>query len=308
MKNYSICQNQFSSNNYDEFCELYTIASVEEKILEEGSFNGEVKIIKSAHVMLNSFKINRKVLQTGTGVKGYITFAIYKPETTFTWKNHTMGKGKVGILWKREHQSITGAGFIGIPISVDENFFIERCGLKGCSHLMALLSKNDVLCVNESKLAELRNMILWINANSNLPDIILYDLLENQLVDLLIQVLNTDFKDKTSKDLTFNKFSNLIEYIHHDVANITSLSQISINTKIPERTIRRLIRKKYDIAPKKYINALRLNEVRKRIKTNDEGLNIFKIASEFNYWHMGQFSQDYKNLFGELPSETKLNS
>jgi len=47
-----------------------------------------------------------------------------------------------------------------------------------------------------------------------------------------------------------------------------------------------------------------LNEVRKKLKSNSDNLDIFQVASEFNFWHMGQFSRDYKNLFGELPSET----
>tara|TARA_Y100000296_G_scaffold75547_1_gene95336 strand:- start:429 stop:569 length:141 start_codon:yes stop_codon:yes gene_type:complete len=27
-------------------------------------------------------------------------------------------------------------------------------------------------------------------------------------------------------------------------------------------------------------------------------------APDWGFWHPGQFGQDYKNLFGEMPSET----
>lgn len=298
----------FSSNHYDEFSDMYSVAHVEEKILEKGDFRGEVRITKSSHVMLNDFKISRKVLQTGTGIQGYITFAIWEPNTNFTWKNHIMSKGMIGVLWRKEHQSVTGSGFSGLPISVDENYFIKRCHSKGCPDLIKKLKTNEVLYVEESELEVLRTMILWVNAHTDLPDDILFNLLENQLVELLIDCLLSNPVKKGPEDSTHRKFSKLVDYIHHDIGNITSISQICENTNISERTVRRLIRKKYDISPKKYINALRLNEVRKVLKTNSENSNIVKIASEFNYWHMGQFSLDYKNLFGELPSQTLINS
>jgi len=28
------------------------------------------------------------------------------------------------------------------------------------------------------------------------------------------------------------------------------------------------------------------------------------MANRHGFWHMGQFAKDYKNLFGELPSQT----
>jgi AraC family ethanolamine operon transcriptional activator len=53
---------------------------------------------------------------------------------------------------------------------------------------------------------------------------------------------------------------------------------------------------------------LRLNEVRKSLKREADYSNILQVASEYNFWHMGQFSRDYKMLFGELPSDTMKSS
>ena len=70
---------QFSSESYDEFANMFTVANVEQKILESGHFKGEVKIIQSPNVMINNFSINRKVLQTGIGIPGFVTFTIWNP-------------------------------------------------------------------------------------------------------------------------------------------------------------------------------------------------------------------------------------
>ncbi len=299
---------QFSSNHYDELSAMFTVAHVEEKILESGDFRGNVKIVSSPSVMINNFEINRKVLQLGTGVPGFITFTIWDPKTTFTWKKHEMKKGMIGVIWKNEHQSVTGAGFKGLPISVEENFFIKSCLIKGYPELIEKLKNEELLHVNESQLEDLRQLTLLTIDNTELPDEVALELLENKLVGLLIDCLISTMPEKAADDRTYSRFSKVIDYIHYDIANITSLKQICVSTNIPERTVRRLLKKKYDLSPKKYLSALRLNEVRKVLKTNSKNSNVVKIASEFNYWHMGQFSQDYKTLFGELPSETLRNS
>jgi AraC family ethanolamine operon transcriptional activator len=58
------------------------------------------------------------------------------------------------------------------------------------------------------------------------------------------------------------------------------------------------------ISPMKYQRITRLNRIQQELKQARDGQNVFDIASRWGFWHMGQFSQDYKRLFGELPSET----
>ena len=36
----------------------------------------------------------------------------------------------------------------------------------------------------------------------------------------------------------------------------------------------------------------------------DRLVTIQDIASHWGFWHLGQFAQDYRHLFGELPSDT----
>ena len=56
--------------------------------------------------------------------------------------------------------------------------------------------------------------------------------------------------------------------------------------------------------PIKYLRALRLNHVRRALRQSQQGETIQDIASHWGFWHLSQFAQDYKLLFGELPSDT----
>lgn len=56
--------------------------------------------------------------------------------------------------------------------------------------------------------------------------------------------------------------------------------------------------------PVKYLKTLRLNGVRRALRQAPAGASIQDIASHWGFWHLSQFAQDYKRLFGELPSRT----
>ena len=295
----------FSSKHYDEFANMLSVADVEQKKLESGCFKGEVKIIQSPNVMINNFKINRKVLQIGSGIPDFITFTIWDPNTLFTWKNHEMKKGMIGVIWKSEHHSVTGSEFSGIPVSIRESFFSNLCRAKGYFALMDKLKKVEVLKVLETDLFEIRNLSSFIIEKPDLPDEFTYELLEKNLANLLIDCIAKALSEKMVLDVSIQKFSRMIDFIHDNLRQLTSVNQIFEETGVPERTARRLIRKKYGVSPKAFLSALRLNEVRTLLLSNDGESHVFQVASEYNFWHMGQFGRDYKHLFGELPSETK---
>lgn len=59
--------------------------------------------------------------------------------------------------------------------------------------------------------------------------------------------------------------------------------------------------------PVKYLRSLRLNGVRRALRAAGPNETIQDIASHWGFWHLSQFAQDYKKLFGELPSASLWN-
>lgn len=54
--------------------------------------------------------------------------------------------------------------------------------------------------------------------------------------------------------------------------------------------------------PVKYLRSLRLNSVRRALRAAGPNETIQNIAARWGFWHLSQFAQDYRKLFGELPS------
>ena len=59
------------------------------------------------------------------------------------------------------------------------------------------------------------------------------------------------------------------------------------------------------ISPKQYLQIYRLNRVQRRLQhSQGNATTVAGEAKAWGFWHMGQFSRDYRRMFGELPSET----
>ncbi|MBK9442200.1 MAG: helix-turn-helix domain-containing protein [Comamonadaceae bacterium] len=70
---------------------------------------------------------------------------------------------------------------------------------------------------------------------------------------------------------------------------------------VSRRTLQNCIQATWGMGPLAWINTLRLNAVRSRLKT---ATSVTEAATEFCFWHFGHFSADYRALFGEPPSAT----
>jgi AraC-like DNA-binding protein len=72
-----------------------------------------------------------------------------------------------------------------------------------------------------------------------------------------------------------------------------------------ERNLRYAFEDLAGISPAAYLKAHRLSRVHSALLNTDPSKILVKtIAYEHRFWHLGQFSRDYRLVFGERPSET----
>lgn len=84
--------------------------------------------------------------------------------------------------------------------------------------------------------------------------------------------------------------------------SITDLCDIA---DVSERTLQTAFREILGMSPLAYLKRLRLHRARKDFyREADTALSVTEIAMRWGFWHLGEFSRDYKTCFGELPSET----
>jgi len=72
------------------------------------------------------------------------------------------------------------------------------------------------------------------------------------------------------------------------------------------RTLDYAFKEHFEVSPKKYLMAIKMNAVRKELRSVGRRSTITSIANRWGFWHMSQFAMEYRKFFGELPSETVI--
>jgi len=75
---------------------------------------------------------------------------------------------------------------------------------------------------------------------------------------------------------------------------------------ISHRHLNRCFKQHYGISIKDFIRYRRLQEARNLLHENAAGLSVTEAAYSCGFRHLGRFSTEYKQLFGESPRETLL--
>jgi AraC family ethanolamine operon transcriptional activator len=91
---------------------------------------------------------------------------------------------------------------------------------------------------------------------------------------------------------------------HHD--DLVTVTDLCTALKISRRTLQYSFESMLDINPIAYLRAIRLNRVRRALKANAgcPDITVADIAAHWGFWHLSRFAANYKQIFGELPSET----
>ena len=107
-----------------------------------------------------------------------------------------------------------------------------------------------------------------------------------------------------SREHVLRKVRDLIASTEKEVLSIDDLCRAG---GVSERTLRTVFQETYGLGPHRYLMHRRLHLVRSALRAADRSRDtVARIAADFGFWELGRFAQDYKALFGELPSRTLL--
>ena len=93
-------------------------------------------------------------------------------------------------------------------------------------------------------------------------------------------------------------------YLSQNIESPVTITTLCEVASVSRRTLQYSFESIIGISPLQYLRTSRLNGVRRALYRSEGKQTIGDIASQWGFWHMSQFSKDYKQLFGKLPSET----
>jgi AraC family ethanolamine operon transcriptional activator len=80
-----------------------------------------------------------------------------------------------------------------------------------------------------------------------------------------------------------------------------SVAELCAHFRASRRTLQYAFETTLGVNPSTYMRAVRLDHVRRELRRAG---SVTEVATRWGFWHFGNFSNEYREQFGELPSET----
>ena len=83
-----------------------------------------------------------------------------------------------------------------------------------------------------------------------------------------------------------------------------SLSILARHCGVSVRTLQQNFREFAGVTPSEWWRSYRLDRVHAALCVADSGLGVTEAATAYGFYHLGRFAGQYRDRFGEPPSET----
>ncbi|MFC4313682.1 helix-turn-helix domain-containing protein [Steroidobacter flavus] len=95
------------------------------------------------------------------------------------------------------------------------------------------------------------------------------------------------------------------QYIDEHLDRPLTLASVCQASYVSPRALEYGFREIFGVSPIAYIRCARLSRVRRELYFSPHSIGrVTQLAMKWGFWHLSQFSKDYYDLFGELPSVT----
>ncbi|MDH2355183.1 helix-turn-helix domain-containing protein [Bradyrhizobium sp. SSUT112] len=132
--------------------------------------------------------------------------------------------------------------------------------------------------------------------------------LEDAVVDALADILSEnawrDVNGVTAQKRIVDRIKECV-FAHAD--DPPSIAELCRHVGVSRRTLQGCFRDALGLTPLQYLRMLRLNAVRRELRAlaaARQPVSIGDVAARWGFWHWSRFTENYRQLFGELPSHT----
>lgn len=131
----------------------------------------------------------------------------------------------------------------------------------------------------------------------------LEQLVTTTLLDLHPPLQTTDPRRSSGKVLP--RHIRLVENYLHDYADqAICIEDLATMAQVSTRSLYAGFKEFCGISPMQYLRQIRLDRVREDLLNATVPVSISEIALRWGFMHQGRFSQEYKQRFGETPSQS----
>lgn len=139
--------------------------------------------------------------------------------------------------------------------------------------------------------------------------------LEGWFEQKLIEMLLVSHPSNYSKFLTNGNYQAppksvgiAIDYMNEYFMEKITLATLSSVTGVTSRTLHNGFKRYRNVSPMEYLLEIRLRKAKTALSKANDGSSVTEIAQAAGFSHLGRFSQQFFQEYGELPSDTLKQS
>lgn len=302
--------------DFEEFAEAIREWDLDFRQLDTGNSPAELTQLACGDVLLTHADFNRIYHQRGGTPTNMRTFAFFDSEVKrLEWCGHDVVVNNTLCMFDNSgsFEAVTQPDFKVFTISLPEEKLVQiaqRLGLHDPHEIFK--SSETVMQLPSSIACELYALMKQLKqAGVSGQEYLETDGFENDLDNtmpcLLVEAIARNYNSSTRPLLSNRKtaLKKANEYIDASLCSNINMDELCDASDTSQRTLEYAFKEQYGLTPKRYILYARLNQVNKELlRANPKETTITMIAGKYGFWHMGQFSRDYRRLFGVNPSES----
>jgi AraC-like DNA-binding protein len=131
-----------------------------------------------------------------------------------------------------------------------------------------------------------------------------------QILDMFASLVENGISNEKA-DITWMSHSDVVARAHEMIIarplEPVTVQELCESLRISRRTVQTSFRLVTGRSPVEYMRAIRLNHVRQLLrKSSSTELTVRDAAHRWGFFHSGHFTQDYRDLFDEMPSDNRM--
>ena len=294
----------------DSFCAAGVGWDVDFRQLDGGTLAASLEVVAGPGIAAQRLHLDRRFHQRGCPPQGMLTFGLPNHSRILSWHGTTLPKPTL-VNFNRGggFDSVSETGFTAQTFSIAEEVFQDATKILGIElSPKQIVDAPDIFNITPIDLERIRDAAdnLFSQSQFGSPET---EFANMELRDELVLAIaattgelypSYDEKRYSQRQLVVNR---ALEYINsrRDAIAVRDLYRISGSSW---RTLDRGFQERFGVTPKKYIIATRMIGARRALQASPPDTRIADIAGEWGFSHLGRFSTDYRQMFGERPSNT----
>ncbi len=304
-------QFQITCHSPDEFQEQVIGWDIDHLQLTQGAYQSSVDIVHTPNMQFTKATHHVGIFERGSLISGAVIIAIPLLSANIErpyYCGSQLAEQECPVLHSGgEYEILSSGAEIDFAIAIDAGILDTETILLTGSPFASLVRSHRVSIQKLDQLRLVQSISLLMQELKHNPPQFLAEqqkLLETQLIkQLLMSIIPPSSKKKflPNRKQVARKAELLIrQYPQHNM----TIEQICHYIGCSARSLHLGFKECYGTTPRQYAHTVALNSAQNQLLQQTTNKSISNIALGLGFAHLGRFSQQYQQLFGELPRDT----